>query len=62
VAAVMAPGLEVIADEDRLVPEPLGEAGELEQLARSELLGGGLVADSEQGIQLIPWTERGSIS
>ena len=49
VSARVPPGLEVIADEDRVVPKALGQLAELEELARPELLGGRLVADAQHG-------------
>ena len=48
-SALVYPGLEVIAHEHRIEAELLGEAGEAEQLTRSELLRGGLVADLDHG-------------
>jgi hypothetical protein len=47
VAAVVAPGLEVVGDGDDLEAVALGPARELDQLARAELLGGGLVAEPD---------------
>ncbi len=45
VAIGMLPRLEVVADEDQVEADLLGEAGEIEQLARAELLGRGLVSE-----------------
>ena len=47
VAAGVPPRLEMIADEHRLEADLLREAGKLEQLARSELLRRGFVAQSQ---------------
>ena len=46
VAAVMAPGLEVVGDADQLEPDLLGLAGVVEQRDRVELLGRCLVAEA----------------
>jgi hypothetical protein len=43
-AAVVSPGLEMVADKDRVEALALGFAGEVEQFLRSELFGGCLVA------------------
>src|SRR5204863_4577568 len=40
----MLPRLEMVADKDRVEPDLLGEAREIEQLRRGELLGRGLVS------------------
>jgi hypothetical protein len=40
----MLPRLEVIADKDRVEPDLFGEAREIEQIARPELLGRRLVS------------------
>src|SRR5216684_5756687 len=40
----MLPRLEMVADEDRVEPDLFGEAREIEQLLRGELLGRGLVS------------------
>src|SRR6266699_2233588 len=44
----MLPGLEMIADEHGIVAEAFGEDRELQELIRPELLGGRLVAQSDQ--------------
>src|SRR5205814_10301783 len=41
----MLPRLEMVADEDRVEADLLGEAREIEQLLRGELLGRGLVSE-----------------
>ena len=43
----MPPRLEVVADENRVETVVLGGDGEIEQLARAELLGRGLVAEPQ---------------
>src|SRR6266513_6291488 len=47
VAVGVAPRLEVVADEDRIESVVLGGDREVEQLARAELLGRGLVAEAQ---------------
>jgi hypothetical protein len=49
VAALVAPGLEVVADPDAVEADLLGTDAELDELPGSELLGGGLVTDGEGG-------------
>ena len=39
------PRLEMVADEDRVEPDLLGETREIEQIGRAELLGRGLVSE-----------------
>ena len=46
-AALVAPRLEVVADPDAVEAGRLGPHPELDELARTELLGRGLVADGE---------------
>ena len=48
VAAVVAPGLEVVGHRDDVEPHLLGLDRVVEQLARAELLGRGLVSDSDR--------------
>src|SRR5262249_54013957 len=48
VAAVVAPGLEVVGDGDGVEADALGVPREVEQLARAELLGRSLVAVAHQ--------------
>ena len=47
VAADVAPRLEVVGDHHGVEADLLGEDPELDEVARPELLGGGLVADLE---------------
>ncbi len=47
VAADVPPGLQVVADHHAVEADLLGEHAELDELARAELLGAGLVADLE---------------
>jgi len=51
-AAMMAPWLEMIAHEDGIEAERLGETGEIQKLARSKLFCRGLVAELEQRVLL----------
>ena len=46
-AALVAPRLVVVGDDDGVEAALLGQHAELDELARAELLGGGLVADSD---------------
>ena len=48
VPAVVAPRLEVVGDHDAVEPDLLGLDGEVDQVARGELLGGGLVPDAQR--------------
>ena len=48
-AALVAPRLVVVGDDDAVEAALLGEDAELHELARAELLGGGLVADMRMG-------------
>jgi hypothetical protein len=45
VSVGVLPRLEMVADEDRVEADLLGEAREIEQLTRTELLGRGLVSE-----------------
>ncbi len=49
VTPCVAPGVEVVADGDAVEAQLLGEHGVVEELARRELLGGGLVSEGEHG-------------
>src|SRR5437899_1529281 len=51
-AAGVLPRLEMIADEDRVEPDLLGQAGKVQQLARSELFGRRLVSELQQWLLL----------
>src|SRR6266851_1426542 len=58
----MLPGLEMVADKDRVEADRLRQARELQQLARPELLGRRLVSEFQQRLLLSKWrltTERG---
>jgi hypothetical protein len=45
VAALVAPRLVMVGHDDAVEAALLGEHAELDELARAELLGGGLIAD-----------------
>src|SRR5207302_8075712 len=51
VSVGVAPGLEMVADEHRVEPVRLGRDGEVEELARAELLGRSLVPELQLGAQ-----------
>jgi hypothetical protein len=48
VATGVPPGLKVVADDDGVEADFLGNDGELQQLARPKLLSGSLVAEGKQ--------------
>ena len=61
-AAGVPPGLEVIADHDRVEADGFGVNGEIEQLPRRELLRRGLVAEFQHlpsFRELVPAPEMG---
>src|SRR6266851_3654533 len=49
------PGLEMVADKDRVEADRLRQARELQQLARPELLGRRLVSEFQQRLLLSKW-------
>src|SRR5260370_18374991 len=51
----MLPGLEMVADKDRVEADRLRQARELQQLARPELLGRRLVSEFQQRLLLSKW-------
>src|SRR5208282_808741 len=55
VAVGVLPRLEVVADEDGVEADFFREDGEVEQLPRAELFGGGLVAEFEHGGRSRVW-------
>ena len=52
-AVGVPPGLEVVAGPHRVEAEALGGEGEVEEPARAELLGRGLVSESQHVV--LPW-------